>query len=400
MKRLPPKKRLLNSKTRLHLLSPTVDPTRQMPPRRERDIPKFTLEGVPDAEVTAHPVETDDGLGLRLLRFQRGPCDDAVMLAHGLTTSTDMFIMPEHTNLVEYLLDNGFTDVWCLDYRMSNRHGYNMQPHRYTLDDIALYDYPAAVKTIREKIGRSPRLHVISHCLGAASFSMSLFGGMVDDEVTSAIVNSVSLRPNVPTWSKVKLWTAPFLMEYLLDFSYVSPRWPNDPYLSRGKLLSYLVSAFHWECDNRACHMLSFMWGTGFPALYSHDLLAEVSHDRGSDLYGPTSVHYHRHVRQMVRENHRAVKYDPDNDRYDPLPDDYLAAAGDIEVPVLFCTGEKNQVFTNSNILAYETMEEKAPGRHALATFEDYGHQDVFMGDEVHKDIFPTLLDFLESNRP
>ena len=68
------------------------------------------------------------------------------MIVHGLTTSTDMFIMPEHYNLVSYLLDNGYTDVWCLDMRMSNRHSYNLFPHRYTFDDIALYDYPPAIR--------------------------------------------------------------------------------------------------------------------------------------------------------------------------------------------------------------------------------------------------------------
>ena len=58
---------------------------------------------------------------------------------HGLTSSSDLFIMPEHRNLVSYLLDNGFTDVWALDFRMSNRFPYDTETHRYTLDDIADY---------------------------------------------------------------------------------------------------------------------------------------------------------------------------------------------------------------------------------------------------------------------
>ena len=64
---------------------------------------------------------------------------EAVMVVHGLTTSTDMFIMPEHENLVSHLLDRGY-DVWCLDFRMSNRHPYNLFKHRWSLDDVALYD--------------------------------------------------------------------------------------------------------------------------------------------------------------------------------------------------------------------------------------------------------------------
>jgi cholesterol oxidase len=46
---------------------------------------------------------TADKLSLSLLRFLRAPCDDVVVILHGLTTSSDMFTMPEHYNLVQYL---------------------------------------------------------------------------------------------------------------------------------------------------------------------------------------------------------------------------------------------------------------------------------------------------------
>ena len=79
----------------------------------EREIALYTLEGVPDADITTHPFTTADKLGLSMLRFYRGDCDDVVLIIHGLTTSTDMFIMPEHYNLVRYLLDHGFSG--CVD---------------------------------------------------------------------------------------------------------------------------------------------------------------------------------------------------------------------------------------------------------------------------------------------
>src|SRR3712207_788411 len=137
-----------------------------------RTIPLYTLEGVPDCDISTHDFSTADKLGLSMLRFKKAPCDDVVMIVHGLTTSTDMFIMPEHYNLVSYLLDNGFTDVWSLDFRMSNRHSYNLSHHHMTLDDIALFDYPAAIAAMRERIGEGRRIHVICHCLGSVSFMM------------------------------------------------------------------------------------------------------------------------------------------------------------------------------------------------------------------------------------
>jgi cholesterol oxidase len=44
-------------------------------------------------------------------------------------------------------------------------------------------------------------------------------------------------------------------------------------------------------------------------------------------------------------------------------------------------------------------LEKIVPGRHELAVFPNYGHQDVFMGKNVHVDVFPRLLQFLEKHR-
>ncbi|GEL17418.1 alpha/beta fold hydrolase [Pseudonocardia asaccharolytica] len=358
-----------------------------------REIALYTLEGVPDALITTHPFSTDDGLGLSMLRFARDPGGDVVLIIHGLTTSSDMFIMPEHENLVRYLLDNGFSDVWTLDFRMSNRFPYNRGMHRFSMDDIALFDIPAALRTLRAVVGER-RVHVIAHCLGSVSFMMSLFGGAVEG-ITSVIANSVALTPRVPLWSQVKLTVAPDIVEYVLGFPYLDPRWQQEPRFSRGRLFSRFVDLFHRECDEPACHMLSLMWGTGWPALYSHDKLHPVTHARSGDLYGATGLHYYRHVLAMVRAG-RAVKFDRWDARHDALPDDYLAGAAEITTPVLLTTGDTNRVFTDSNIVCYERLEAVAPGRHELAVFPGYGHQDVFMGKDVHRDVFPRMLEFLK----
>ena len=75
-------------------------------------VARFTLEGVSDATVSVHPYTSEDGLGLELRRFHQADCDDVVLLVHGLTSSSDMFSMPEHRNLVSFLHESGFTDVW------------------------------------------------------------------------------------------------------------------------------------------------------------------------------------------------------------------------------------------------------------------------------------------------
>ncbi len=373
---------------------PHLPPAPNQPARRYA---KFTLEGVTGADIAVHPFTTADRLSLQLTRFSRAPSDDVVLILHGLTTSSDMFIMPEHRNLVQTLLDEGFGDVWTLDYRGSCRFPYNLARTRYNLDDIALFDHPAAIHELRRHIGPQRRIHVIAHCVGALTMAMSLFGKTVQG-VSSVILNSVALTPYVPKWSEVKLGIGPWASDYLLGIEYYNPSWRRESGWSMGKLLAMGAGFVHQECDSPECHMLSFMWGSGRPALFNHANMAPATHDRLGDLFGGVAVHYYRHVHKMVKGGHRALKFDPGNPRYAALPDDYTARIADIETPILFVQGQDNRVFADSNIRCHELMERVVPGRHRLHVFPGYGHQDIFMGKDVAVDIFPHLVAFLREH--
>src|SRR3546814_7151988 len=130
----------------------------------------------------------------------------------------------------------------------------------------------------------------------------------------------------------------PFVLERLLSVPYVSPNWSDYPAFAVGRVMGRTVSMFHRECDVPACQMLSLMWGTGWPALYEHRNLAEVTHRRGGDLYGGTSLNYHRHVIRMIKSGKTAVKMYPDKPEHAALPDNYLKHAREIDTPVLFMT--------------------------------------------------------------
>ena len=362
-----------------------------------RKISLYTLAGVTEARITTYYVETEDKLKISMMRFWKAECDDVVLIIHGLTTSSDMFIMPEHENLVTWLHKEGYSDVFTLDFRMSNRHNYNLFIHRFSVDDCALFDHPAAVAKLREVVGCNKRIHVICHCLGSMSFVMSLFAKQL--EVTSVIANSVALSPHVPTWSYIKSVFSPFLIEKVFGRPYVKPNGFADAQLTFDKVLSWLVSCFHKECDVPACHMLSLMWGTGWPALYEHRNLAQVTHERGGDLYGATSLNYHRHVLKMLRANNTAVRMYPDKPEHATLPLNYFFHAKEIDTPVLFMTGKSNRVFADSNIQCLKRLEEMdARNNHDLLIVDGYGHQDPFMGKNAAKDVFPQFKPFLDKH--
>jgi cholesterol oxidase len=357
-----------------------------------RRIRRFSYEGVTDAEVSLHPFTTEDDLLLTLSRYHREDGDDVVLLMHGLTSSSDLFIMPEIRNMVSYLHDNGFGDVWALDFRMSNRFPYNTGGRRFSLDDIALFDYPAAMSELRRHIG-DRRVHVFAHCLGALSFSMSLFGGAVEDDLASLVVNSVALTPRVPSWSKVKMAVGPDFADYVLGSPYIDPRFTEAPRLSGRWLMSKVISAFHPECDESACHMQSFMWASGRPGFFMHENLAPETHrhDRLADINGASTVHYYRHIRKMVKAG-KAVRYDRRDPRLKRLPADYLARAAEITTPILFTTGDHNRIFTDSNVVCHALLSKAVPGRHELEILPGYGHIDPILGKNAHQDVYPRIL--------
>ena len=126
-----------------------------------------------------------------------------------------------------------------------------------------------------------------------------------------------------------------------------------------------------------------------------HENLHEMTHRRTGDLFGPVNMNYFPHVRKMVAKG-VAVKMYPNDPRYDLLPNDYLDGADKINTPILFVMGKENRVFKDSNEVAFNTLRELNPKQeNELKIFPDYGHQDIFMGKNCHRDIFPVFLDFL-----
>jgi hypothetical protein len=214
------------------------------------------------------------------------------------------------------------------------------------------------------------------------------------------VANSVGLTPRVPLWSRIKLALAPALLEYGMGLSYVDPRFSSAPRLTRRWLLARAVSLAHRECRVPACHMQSFMWGSGHPAMYRHENLAPETHqhERLADLNSAADASYYRHVSKIVRAGH-AVKFDPADPAHRHLPDDYLTEVERVETPILFLTGDRNDVFTDSNIVCHRLLDRRVPGRHELEIVHGYGHIDPLIGRNSHVDVFPRVLDFLKRHR-
>jgi cholesterol oxidase len=317
-----------------------------------------------------------------------------VLLIHGLTTSSDMFVMPEHYGLAAYLHDHGY-DVWLADFRMSNHFSYNVEG-AFTFEDIAVNDWPVIVDHVRAHVGAGARLHVIAHCLGSATFHQALYGKTVTG-VASVIANSLSLNPRVHPWAAFKLLCAPFLVERVLRLPCVDPRWSEranirTPWL--GRLIARLVGLVHLECNSDACNLVSFTWGSGFPAIFQHDKMSRITHDRLTELFGPIAMPYFRVVRRGVFAGNHFVRCSR-RPEHAALPARYSDNLGEVRVPTLLLSGDNNHIFPGANRLTADLAAARGvPGYH-YRELAGYGHQDVFMGKDCARETFPVMLDFL-----
>ena len=164
----------------------------KLPPRKKRVLDVSCPPQV-------HDFKTDDGAQLRLTRYQCG-AKGPVILSHGLGVSSRIYSMDTFdTNLLEYLAANRY-DVWLLDYRASIE--LPAANTRFSADDIARYDYPAAVQTVRRLTG-APTVQMVVHCYGSTAWTISMLGGWLDG-VRSAVCSQVSTHMKVPLLTKIK----------------------------------------------------------------------------------------------------------------------------------------------------------------------------------------------------
>ena len=122
---------------------------------------------------------------------------DPVLLVHGAGVRANIFRPPVAPNFVDALLARGF-DVWLENWRAS----IDLKPNEWTLADAAMFDHPAAVKTVLERTGANSAKAVI-HCQGSTSFMMSIVAGQLP-EITTVVSNAVALHPVVTRLAYLK----------------------------------------------------------------------------------------------------------------------------------------------------------------------------------------------------
>ncbi|GAB7110819.1 hypothetical protein JCM4814A_91370 [Streptomyces phaeofaciens JCM 4814] len=374
----------------------TTPVTARRPLRRVRTAPALRplRHRLDPARVEEIPFQAPDGVRLGLTRVDPGDSGrPAVLLLHGHTASADMFLLPEARNLVDSLLDDGY-EPWLLDWRGSRRLPYNETGQRYTYDDVALYDIPAAVSRIRERIGDRP-LSVVAHCVGALALSLSLTAGLVPG-LAGVVSQGVFLTPKLAGRTSLRMSLAGELLRSRVDHIPVDFR--KVGLRSRYTALFALASR-NASCPDPTCQILhNSAWGTG-ASLFVHENLAEATHDRLAELLGPAPLWILPHLRRIELAR-TVVRWHDTDQRYRALPPNALDAAGRIDTPVLLLSGSENGLWGDSQRLCHDILAHRQPQLDVRYTeIPGYGHLDTFLGRGAALDVFGHILEFLGERR-
>jgi hypothetical protein len=219
---------------------------------------------------------------------------------------------------------------------------------------------------------------------------MSACAGLLP-QVDTIVTNAVSLHTVVPRWSRLKIKYALPLVNPLLQF--LNPAWGDRPPSTVAKLLTLMVKAVHHECDNTVCKMVSFTYGSGFPALWRHENLDPETHERFIPReFGHVPMTFFRQMARCIQRGN-LVSYED----LPGLPRDYAATEPQTDARFVFLAGERNQCFLpESQVRSYEYFSARRRSYHSLHVVPRYSHLDMFLGRSASTDVFPMILDELE----
>ncbi len=332
------------------------------------------------------PFRAGDGLPLKLGHFRgdaeptRGP----VLVVAGTGVRGAIFSSaPQPVTMVDALVREGY-DVWVEDWRAS----IDFPPLRYTLDQAAVFDHPAAVREIRERTG-AESIKALVHCQGSTSFTMSSLAGLVDD-VRTVVSNAVSLHPVVTKRSRAKLSLLTPVASRIYDGT--DPQWAVRPPTPTRKALARWVRLTRHDCDEPACVMSQYIYGAGSDVLWRHANLDSATHHWVAREFGYVPFSFFRQILASVKAGHLVPA-----DDLPALPRSFVDATPPQEQLWTFVGGERNVCFMpEGQERSQAWFRERSPQDHGFVEFPGYSHLDVFFGRDASKDTFPHILAGLE----
>ncbi len=359
------------------------------------------------------PVRLSSGPCLYLTRY-RGGRKGPVLLVPGYGMASDMFVIDTvDRSLAAYLCDHGY-EVWLFDYRASDRARdglfWKASETQFTVDDIAVEDYPAAIDLVLKKTNavqpgtpkdKAKKVQVMAHCAGSMTFLMAMLadennrnqsqGGVscnLSKKIRSAICSQVTLFPDAGHSTEMK---AALHVAAVLDVLNVKTFAAGFDWTSwADAVLEVIFRRCHTHevpCSNQVCRRILFLYGE----THRHVQLDYETHRKIGKLFGSANM---RSLRQFSLMMRRDQIVDKDG------RDVYLPHVDRLKFPITFLHGAENKLFLPSGSeKTYRLLCEKNGRRYySRYVIPDYAHLDCFIGKHAARDVFPLILEELEKH--
>jgi len=335
---------------------------------------------LPPAEV--HSVPTSDGTAVRLTRYKFGT-KGPLVLAPGYGNAARAFAIDTvPKNWVQYLGEHGY-DVWLLDYRASPDLPSSFT--QFTVDDIAMRDWPAAVDTIRRETGQD-EIQAMGHCVGGLSLFMAIGGGM--QGLRSATFSSLAGHPIPTLGNQARAWARLATIFRLLGVKGLNTDY--DPQRWDGRLIETAMKAapFRHVYDNPVARRIYFIYGD----VFDYENINQPTMEQAVPaFFGNGNITFFEHISLMIRAS-ACRNVEGENV--------YLSNTDAYRMPIAFLTGENNRMFVPKGLQrSYDTLRAaNDPSLYTHHVFNDYAHLDIWLGTNAERDTFPTALAELEKH--
>jgi cholesterol oxidase len=322
-----------------------------------------------------------------------GAAKGPVVLAPGLAMAAESFLGPSaEMNFTKYLVDRGY-DVWLFDNRASTE----LQSHigSYTLDEIALEDWPTAVQRVLDVTGADD-VQVVGHCMGSLTAQMAVLGGM--DHVRTMVCSQVTVHPRMTAFSRFKARARISQMLQGMGERVVQP--PERLKLTTG-LLDVLYRAnpdlTGERCSSPLCRWVFAYFGP----THHHDRLDRDGHDWVGHQFGAGALDALDHIARIVRTGYAVNAHGENTYGVEPGGDHERALAARLDLPIRFLVGERNRIFLPEGTRITQNWLEQMNGRgnYDTALIRNYAHFDCFAGRRAEQDVFPVIVRHLERHQ-
>jgi cholesterol oxidase len=335
---------------------------------------------MPPAEV--HSVPTSDGTEVRLTRYKFGTKGPLIM-APGYGNAARAFAIDTvPKNWVQYLGEHGY-DVWLFDYRASPVLPASFT--QFTVDDIALRDWPAAVERVRTETGQD-QIQALGHCVGGLSLFMAIGGGM--QGLRSATFSSLAGHPIPAAGNQARAHARLATLFKLMRIQRLDVEF--DPRRLDAKAVELVMRKLPFKhiYDNPVSRRIYFIYGD----VYRYENINQPTMlDAVPSFFGGGNMTFFEHMSLMIRAGEA---------RAADGRDAYWANLGNYELPMSFLTGEHNRMFVPKGLQrSYDRLRRAhGPQRYSHAVIKDYAHLDLWLGTNAERDVWPIALAELEKH--